>query len=50
MLKDSTENLQEPEILVNLKEEVNTKEFWAMVDLKAHARWQVMKQELKSFP
>jgi hypothetical protein len=50
VLKDSTEHLQEPEILVTLKEEVHTKEFWATVDLKAYARWQVMKQELKSFP
>ena len=49
MLKDSTEHLQEPEVLVTLKEEVHTKEFWATVDLKSYARWKVMKQEHKSF-
>ena len=49
MLKDSTEHLKEPEVLVTLKEEKEDKEFWATVDLKSHARWQVMKQELQSF-
>ena len=47
MLKDSTEHLQEPEILVTLKEEKEDRAFWATVDLKSYARWQVMKQELK---
>ena len=50
MLKDSTEHLKEPEVLVTLKEEKEDKEFWATVDLKSYARWKVMKQELKSFP
>ena len=49
MLKDSTEHLKEPEVLVTLKEEKEDKEFWATVDLKSYARWQVMKQELQSF-
>ena len=49
MLKDSTEHLKEPEVLVTLKEEKEDKEFWAMVDLKSYARWQVMKKELQSF-
>ena len=49
MLKDSTEHLKEPEVLVTLKEEKEDKEFWATVDLKSYARWQVMKKELQSF-
>jgi hypothetical protein len=49
VLKDSTEHLKEPEVLVTLKEEKEDKEFWATVDLKSYARWQVMKQEHKSF-
>ena len=47
MLKDSTEHLKEPEVLVTLKGEKEDKEFWATVDLKSYARWLVMKQELK---
>ena len=49
MLKDSTEHLKEPEVLVTLKEEKEDREFWATVDLKSYARWKVMKQELQSF-
>ena len=49
MLKDSTEHLKEPEVLVTLKEEKEDKEFWATVDLMSYARWQVMKQDLQSF-
>ena len=45
MLKDSTEHLKEPEVLVTLKEEKEDKEFWATVDLKSYARSKVMKQE-----
>ena len=44
MLKDSTEHLKEPEVLVTLKEEKEDKEIWATVDLKSIARWKVMKQ------
>ena len=49
MLKDSTEHLKEPEVLVTLREDKEVKEFWATVDLKSYARWKVMKQEHKSF-
>jgi hypothetical protein len=49
VLKDSSDNLKEPEVLVTLKEEKEDKEFWATVDLKSYARWKVMKQEHKSF-
>ena len=49
MLKDSTEHLKEPEVLVTLKEEKEDKEFWATVDLKSYARWKVMNPEQKSF-
>ncbi len=48
MLKDSTEQIQEPDVLVTLKEEKEDKEYWATVDLKSYARWKVMKQEHKS--
>jgi len=38
VLKDSTEHLQEPEVLVTLKVEKEDKEFWATGDLKSYAR------------
>ena len=49
MLKDSTEHLKEPEVLITLKEEKEDRAFWATVDLKSYARWKVVKQEHKSF-
>ena len=49
MLKDSIQHLKDPEVLVTLKEEKEDRAFWATVDVKSYARWQVMKQELKEF-
>jgi hypothetical protein len=42
-MKDITDKFRCPDLITNLKEEVNSREFWATVDLKAYARWKVMK-------
>ena len=49
MLKDSTEHLKEPEMLVTLKEEKEVKEFWATVpQVVSEVEGKVIKQEHKS--
>jgi hypothetical protein len=42
-MKDIVGKLRSQDIISDLKEEVNSREFWATVDLKAYARWKVMK-------
>jgi hypothetical protein len=42
-LKDITGKLRSQDIISDLLEEVHSREFWARVDLKAYAKWQVMK-------
>jgi hypothetical protein len=42
-MEDISGKLRSQDIISDLKEEVHTREFWATVDLKAYARWQVMK-------
>ena len=46
-MKDITEKFRSSDIISDLKEEVQTKEFWAIVDLKAYARWKVQQQAFK---
>jgi hypothetical protein len=38
-MKDITGKLRSQDIISDLMEEVQSKEFWATVDLKAYARW-----------
>ena len=42
-MKDFTGKLRSQDIISDLKKEVNLREFWATVDLKAYARWKVQK-------
>ena len=42
-MKDIMGKLRSQDIISDLMEEVNSREFWATVDLKAFAKWQVMK-------
>jgi hypothetical protein len=45
ILIEITKKLRDPDLIADLKDEVHSKEFWASVDLKAYARWQVIKKE-----
>lgn len=44
LLNESTEHLNEPDIMKSLSEEQEDKEFWKTVDLKSFVRWKIQKQ------
>ena len=42
IMREVTERLHNPDLLSNIKEEKQDKQFWAIVDLKSLVQWKIM--------
>jgi len=48
VVKEEKERVEDPNIIENLKEETSNSKFYSTVDMRALAKWKLMKVEFKN--